>query len=524
MQVTPAQRRLAAGLIRLKQLQDNGSNVLRSKDLPRVEREALIDNGFLAPVIKGWYIASRPDEAEGVTTAWYAFAYEFIRRYCNFRFGDEWCVSADLSVRLHAGDTQLPRQIRILAPKGTNNYLDLPAGHSIFDYRAGNFPARENRAIVSGLQVMTLEHALVRLTDSFFQNHARDAQLALLSLQDSSELVRQLLEGGYGIQAGRLAGALRACSRPAFADDITSVMRSAGYVVTEYDPFLGLADSVELRQNEQPYATRIRLMWKEMRDVVIAAFPDAPGLPADAEAYMKKVKESYVRDAYNSLSIEGYRVSAELIERVSKGNWSPETRKEDQASRDAMAARGYFLAKTAVESSLRRILAGENSGAVALDDHRRWYRELFGPSVDAGILKASDLAGYRGHPVYIRNAQHVPPSPETVRYAMPVLFELLRDEPEASVRAVLGHFIFVFIHPYPDGNGRMGRFLMNAMLASGGYCWTVVELKGRKAYMEALNAASSESNIRPLAEFIAASVQREQQDGQGALGYDTAAG
>jgi Fic family protein len=107
---------------------------------------------------------------------------------------------------------------------------------------------------------------------------------------------------------------------------------------------------------------------------------------------------------------------------------------------------------------------------------------------------------------------------------MPVLFELLRDEPEASVRAVLGHFIFVFIHPYPDGNGRMGRFLMNAMLASGGYCWTVVELKGRNAYMEALNAASSESNIRPLAEFIAGSVQREQQDGQGALGYDTAAG
>jgi Fic family protein len=92
---------------------------------------------------------------------------------------------------------------------------------------------------------------------------------------------------------------------------------------------------------------------------------------------------------------------------------------------------------------------------------------------------------------------------------MPLLFELLRDEPEASVRAVLGHFIFVFIHPYPDGNGRMGRFLMNAMLASGGYPWTVVEFKRREEYMEALNAASSDNDIRPFAEFIAGSVQRE---------------
>jgi len=45
-----------------------------------------------------------------------------------------------------------------------------------------------------------------------------------------------------------------------------------------------------------------------------------------------------------------------------------------------------------------------------------------------------------------------------MRDAMPILFELLEEEPEASVRAVLGHFIFVFIHPYMDGNGRMGPF------------------------------------------------------------------
>ncbi len=63
----------------------------------------------------------------------------------------------------------------------------------------------------------------------------------------------------------------------------------------------------------------------------------------------------------------------------------------------------------------------------------------------------------------------MPINKDAVRDAMPILFELLENEPDASVRAVLGHFIFVFIHPYMDGNGRMGRFLMNVMLASGGY-------------------------------------------------------
>lgn len=46
--------------------------------------------------------------------------------------------------------------------------------------------------------------------------------------------------------------------------------------------------------------------------------------------------------AYNSLSIEGYRVTSELIERVAKGGWNPEKNEADEQSRDAMAARGYF--------------------------------------------------------------------------------------------------------------------------------------------------------------------------------------
>ena len=76
---------------------------------------------------------------------------------------------------------------------------------------------------------------------------------------------------------------------------------------------------------------------------------------------------------------------------------------------------------------------------------------------------------------------------------------------EPSVRAVLGHFCFAYIHPYPDGNGRLARFIMNIMLASGGYSWTEGAGRGQ-AYMEALEHASVRQTIEPFAEFIAESV------------------
>jgi Fic family protein len=62
-----------------------------------------------------------------------------------------------------------------------------------------------------------------------------------------------------------------------------------------------------------------------------------------------------------------------------------------------------------------------------------------------------------------------------------------------------------------DGNGRMGRFLMNAMLASGGYPWTVIPVERRIDYMQALESASVDSDIEPFAQFLGGLVR----DGKG---------
>jgi Fic family protein len=54
-----------------------------------------------------------------------------------------------------------------------------------------------------------------------------------------------------------------------------------------------------------------------------------------------------------------------------------------------------------------------------------------------------------------------------------------------------------------DGNGRMGRFLMNVMLASGGYPWTIIPVEKCSTYMAALEAASVENKSVPFTNLLA---------------------
>ena len=498
--------KLAESLKAFEELQGQGAVAIRSSDLSRTHRERLVKNGFLKQVIKGWYIPSRPDEAPGDSTAWYASFWDFCVAYLSERFGKDWCLSPEQSLSLHAGNRTVPVQLLVRTPKGGNKPTALPHGTSLFDVRNAMPKASE---IVEryGLRLYSVPAALVASPEHFFRRASTDARAAMATVKDASHVLALLLEGGHSTIAGRLAGAFRNAGRARIADEIAQTMEAAGYTVRESDPFENKPPIMLATRETSPDVNRIRLMWGAMRQPVSDVFPAPPGLPDKPDAYLKAVDEVYVSDAYHSLSIEGYRVSPELIERVRSGSWNPEKNEEDRENRNGLAARGYYDAFVSVTQSVRKVLTGRHAGGVARDDHAGWYRRLFGPSVTVGIIDAVDLAGYRSGPVYIRRSMHVPPPREAVRDCMPALFDLLEGEAEPSVRVVLGHFIFVYIHPYMDGNGRMGRFLMNVMLASGGYPWTIIPLEQRDAYMAALESASVKQDIQPFAEFVGSLVE-----------------
>ncbi|MDD2293535.1 MAG: Fic family protein [Bacteroidales bacterium] len=487
---------LATSLTALKKVQQGGDYmIIKGGELSPTHMKRLMANNFLKPIIKGWYVVTDPMALPGDTTAWYASFWNFIVRYATERYGNDWCLSAEQSLAIYSGSTTVPAQVLIRAPKGNNNAIQLIPPTSIFNLSA-ELPSVIDHSNQLGLNLYPLAEAIIVATPSMYSNDPLTMRTALAMVSDVSGILKILVDTGQTIRAGRVAGAFRNIGRGDYANEIISTMKRIGYDIREDDPF---AEVVKVSLSPSPYATRIRLMWHNMREDVLSNF-NRQKSNLSAKEFLKQMEAQYKLDAYHSLSIEGYQVTDELINRVKRGAWKPDG--DDVDSKNALAARGYWQAFQIVKKSVSEILNGTSSAEVVQRDLSVWHSEMFKPCVTAGIIKPSDIVGYRSNQVYIRNSMHTPLNPEALRDAMTTLFELLREEPEASVRAVLGHFVFTYIHPYMDGNGRVGRFLMNTMLASGGYDWLIIPVGKRDEYMAVLENASVESDIVPFTRFL----------------------
>lgn len=68
-------------------------------------------------------------------------------------------------------------------------------------------------------------------------------------------------------------------------------------------------------------------------------------------------------------------------------------------------------------------------------------------------------------------AIYMPPPPRQVPALMEKLLKFVNSEKEGFIplRACLAHYTFEKIHPFLDGNGRIGRILLQATLQKGGY-------------------------------------------------------
>lgn len=306
--------KLAESLEVLRALQERGVVAVRSGDLTRTHRERLVKNGFLQEIMKGWYIPVHPDEITGESTTWYASFWGFCTVYLKERFGTNWSLSPEQSLLLHVGNMTVPRQLLVRSPKARNKITRLPHDTSLFDTRAA-LPGVGQIAEKEGLRLFSVPAGLVSCGPGFFRQNATDARAALAMVRHASDVLTLLLEGRRTTVAGRLAGAFRNIGRDRIADDIVKTMRTADYDIREKDPFEDTVNLILPAREQSPYVNRIRLMWQQMREPILKQFPAAPGRPFDIAAYLKAVDDIYVTDAYHSLSIEGFRVSPELIER-----------------------------------------------------------------------------------------------------------------------------------------------------------------------------------------------------------------
>lgn len=131
------------------------------------------------------------------------------------------------------------------------------------------------------------------------------------------------------------------------------------------------------------------------------------------------------------------------------------------------------------------------------------YEALYRPSVEANIVEPHDLRRWRNGPVTLRGWRHVPPNHKKIDdlIAGLAIFAARGDLPSVA-RAVLVHLELVTVHPFYDGNGRLGRLLMNLALVSAGHPWVTIRADEREPFFRSIERAQVEDDTAPFIEFL----------------------
>lgn len=116
---------------------------------------------------------------------------------------------------------------------------------------------------------------------------------------------------------------------------------------------------------------------------------------------------------------------------------------------------------------------------------------------------------FRTVPVYIRGSNMTPPSARDVERLMRewitwIYGEGLQYDP--VTRAAIAHHGFEVVHSFEDGNGRVGRLLLNLMLMQEGYPPALLLNDWRTRYIHGLNNANA-GQYNPLLNLIGQSVE-----------------
>lgn len=211
-------------------------------------------------------------------------------------------------------------------------------------------------------------------------------------------------------------------------------------------------------------------------------------------------------NCYYSNLIEGHATRLRDIAKAVEGELS-----DDPAQRDKqLEARAHVAVQQALDAHFHAGDLGDPaSEAFILGLHRDFYAEM----PDAFRLIEDKSRSFMMEPGVFRHipdhdvevGRHLPPSSERVTAFMARFREVYGEQAHQAPRGRLidipaAHHRFAYIHPFPDGNGRVGRLMTHAMflkagLGAGGL-WSMSRgmargLKDRGEYTQMLAVADS---------------------------------
>ena len=339
--------KLAHSLSVLLERQGEGRRVFRSAQFPREDRERLLRSGYLVPIMRGWLMLSNPAATGHDTTSWYASFWEFCARYATHRFGERWHLSPELSLLRHAENTNVPQQVLVHATAAGNNLIALPFGTSLVSTsRSSACHPGKTSASEKGYAFTRPKPRSCACRSPSTETTPSTPAPSSAAPRTGAAVARRAprrkpLQGGRQVGGGfspcRTSGHRR--RRPG-CDVAHGAQIPGGESIPARDHGEGGAPTIGSAPRRR-WHFRMQTLWESAREPILKAVPPAPGLPTDDRGrirYLEDTDSAHAEDAYHSLSIEGYRVTPELIARVQGGGWNPEGDDEARQQRDALAA------------------------------------------------------------------------------------------------------------------------------------------------------------------------------------------
>lgn len=119
---------------------------------------------------------------------------------------------------------------------------------------------------------------------------------------------------------------------------------------------------------------------------------------------------------------------------------------------------------------------------------------------------------FRDVQVMIRGTDFLPPQPNYVESEFKRMMKWYASNKRRYHPVIITayfHAMFESIHPFMDGNGRIGRLLLNFILKKNGYPLVNIKNKDRGKYYICLSAYQKHGNLKPLVDLISTYILKE---------------
>ena len=205
-------------------------------------------------------------------------------------------------------------------------------------------------------------------------------------------------------------------------------------------------------------------------------------------------KENRIKTIHSSLAIENNSLSLEQITAIVEGKRVLGSPNEIQEVKNALQA--YELLLTLNPYEEKDLLKAHKLMMADLVERNGKYRKD-----GVGIFDGNQVV-------------HLAPPPDRVPFLMSDLFEWLKNsDVHPLIKSCVFHYEFEFIHPFQDGNGRMGRLWQTVILKEwkSVFAWLPIETlikENQVEYYNALNSSDSDANSTNFTVFMLQTILR----------------